>query len=321
MDLNVFSVEELQPALRALKAVALANGSVTDAERQLLEMVAELNGGVVDVGALAPIALADVAAAVPGPHARKRLIQLAILTAMTDGEVTPAQDAAVHDLARAVGYDERGLRVLHDFAGHQLLLVRYDFLRRAAPTIFGQLWEDHGFSGVKQFVTAFAGRGKPVPELAWRYKQLGLLPPGTLGRAYWEFATRRKFLMPGEQTGIFEEFVYHDMGHVLSGYDTNPEGEARIAAFQAGYRRDDGFAFLLMIMVAGHLGVKINPNLTAKGLFEPRAVLRALARGTACKVDLSDRWNHWEHVERPLDEVRREFGIEPVEPGLGVQVV
>jgi hypothetical protein len=322
MDLNVFTAAELQPALRALKGVALANGSVTEPERQLLEMVAELNGSTVDVAALAPIASAEVASAIAGEHQRKRLIQLSILTAMTDGEVTPAQSAAVQELARAVGYDERGLRVLHDFAAQQLLLVRYDFVRRAGPTIFGQLWEDHGFSGIRKFAAAIvAGRGKADPELAWRYKQLGLLPAGTLGRAYWEFATRRKFLMPGEMPAVVEGFVYHDFGHVLSGYDTNPEGEARIAAFQAGYRRDDGFAFLLMIMVGGHLGVKINPNLTARGLFEPRAVLRALARGTACKVDLSDRWNHWEHVERPLEEVRREFGIEPVEPGPGVQVV
>jgi len=319
MELNGFAQTEIEPALRALKQVALANGSVTDAERQLLEILAEMNGSRVEVVRLAPISPAEVAAAIRGAHERKRLVQLAILTAMTDGEVTPAQDAAVRALAEAVECDERSLDVLHDFAGQHLLLCRYDFIRRAAPTFFGELWEDQGFRGLKKFFGAIAGFGKIDAELGWRYKQLGLLPQGTLGRAYWEFATRRKFAMPGEHKGIVEEFVYHDMGHVLSGYDTNPEGEVRQAAFQAGNRRDDGFVFLLMVMAAGHLGLKINPNLTARGLFQPKPILRALWRGATCKVDLTYRWNYWEVVERPLEELRHEYNIQPVEPGPGVQ--
>jgi hypothetical protein len=37
--------------------------------------------------------------------------------------------------------------------------------------------------------------------------------------------------------------------------------------------------------------------------------MRAVARGAACKVDLSDHWSHWDVVERPLEEVRESYGI------------
>jgi hypothetical protein len=320
MDLAVFQEGELEVALRALKVVALANGSVTERERELLEMLAQLHGRTVDTAALTPITPADVAAAVPGAHARKRLVQLAIITAMTDGEVTREQERAVEAFAQALEIDERGLKVLNDLAGDHLLMARFDLLRRVAPGMFRDVWADEGFRGVAKFVRAVTGHLSGDPELGWRYKQLGLLPKGTLGRTFWEHQTRRKFLLPGELNDVVEKLVYHDFAHVLSGYDTNPEGEAQIAAFLAGNRRNDGFVFFMMIMGAGHLGLKINPNLVAKGLFQPKPVLRALERGAACNVDLTDHFDHWRYVERDLQEVRAELGIPPVASGPGVTV-
>jgi hypothetical protein len=319
MDLAVFRGNEVEAALRALKGVALANGSVTDPERQLLETLAQIQQTSVDVSALAPITPAEVAATIVGAHERKRLVQLAIITAMTDGEVTPAQDDAVRALATALAIDDTAIRVLHDVAGHHLLLARFDLMRRVMPGLLGDIWADEGLRGLRRFAAAAARRNEGEPELGWRYKQLGLLPAGTLGRVFWEHQTRRKFLLPGEPNGgIPEAMVYHDLAHVLSGYDTNPEGEARIAAFLAGNKREDGFMFFVMIMGAGHLGLRINPNLTAKGLFDPKPVLRALERGAACKVDLTDHWDPWPYFERPLGEVRAELGIAPVEAGVGV---
>ncbi|WP_437569327.1 hypothetical protein [Sorangium sp. So ce542] len=41
-------------------------------------------------------------------------------------------------------------------------------------------------------------------------------------------------------------------------------------------------------------------------------MLRAVARGAACKVDLSDRWDFWDVVHLPFGEVRARFGIPPL---------
>ena len=48
------------------------------------------------------------------------------------------------------------------------------------------------------------------------------------------------------------------------------------------------------------------------GLFDVDLVLRALTRGARCKVDLSDHWDFWKEVEKPLEQVRAEYDIPPL---------
>jgi hypothetical protein len=77
--------------------------------------------------------------------------------------------------------------------------------------------------------------------------------------------------------------------------------------------RNDGFAFLFFGIVQFHLGVKVTPIADPEvGLFDVDKVMTALARGAACKVDLSDRWDFWPLLPRPLDEVRDQLGIPPL---------
>jgi ubiquinone biosynthesis protein Coq4 len=107
--------------------------------------------------------------------------------------------------------------------------------------------------------------------------------------------------------------VFHDLGHVLAGYGTDPEGEIQQAAFQSGFVRNDGFAFLFFGIVQFHLGVKLTPIADPEvGFFDVDKVMTALARGAACKIDLSDQWDFWPYMARPLDEVRAALGIPPL---------
>lgn len=316
MDLVVFSPEELPVALRALANVARANGSITSAETALFDTLAQLHGSAAPAE-FAPVRPEEVSAALRGKHQRHRLLQLAIVTAMTDGDPTPAQESAVRALAEALGEQEAGLTLLHDVAKKQAGLARFDLLRRMM--LDGRFLGDSTGEKLGSFgkmVRALSGFSKEDEPLAWRFKSLGLLPEGTLGRAYWSFCTKRRFLFPGEPgKAILERTVFHDFGHVLSGYDTTLEGEMRMGSFQAGNRRDDGFVFLLFVLTQMHLGIDVNPAVQDKrgGLFDPPSVLEAVARGAACKVDLSEHWDFWAVVDRPLAELRREYGIRPPE--------
>ena len=130
MDLSVLAPRELEYGLRALRDVVASNGTVTPAERRFLEVVAELHGGGVDVNALGGVALPDVAGAIPGTHQRKRLVQLAVIAAMVEGEVTPAEAAAVQRLAAAPEVSEASLAVLQKIANQHRLLTRLDVSRR-----------------------------------------------------------------------------------------------------------------------------------------------------------------------------------------------
>jgi ubiquinone biosynthesis protein Coq4 len=181
-------------------------------------------------------------------------------------------------------------------------------MRRVMGSIGTRAYKEEGFAGIRKMLAPFTG--SEDAEVAWKYKSLGLLPEGTFGRTYWEHCTRRRFSFPGEKGGIPERVVFHDFGHVLSGYDTNPEGEIQQGAFQAGFVRTDGFAYLLFAIIQFHLGVKITPVAEGEtGLFDVAKVLRAAQRGAACKVDLSDRWDPFAVADAPLEQLRAEYGI------------
>jgi ubiquinone biosynthesis protein Coq4 len=170
-----------------------------------------------------------------------------------------------------------------------------------------------GIAGVKKIIESLFFKKGEDPAVAARYHQLGLLPKGTLGHAFWQHYTQNHFPFPGEAGGIPERLVFHDFGHLLSGYDTSPAGEIQQGAFQAGFIREDGFAFLLFVILQFHWGIKITPVADpSQGLFDIPRVLQALQRGSACTVDLSDRWNFWEVVDLPLEEVRDRYHIPPL---------
>ena len=244
------------------------------------------------------------------PHRRKRLLQLAIIMTTIDGQVNEKLVANVDRLAGALGIDEDRVKTLHRMAARQDTLARFDLMRRIGGRFIGAVWRDERWDGVSKIVSRMFGSGREEPDVARRYNKLGLLPPGSFGRALWEHLISREFALPGEPEGIPEAAIFHDLGHVLSGYDTDPDGELQQAAFQAGFVRNDGFMFLFFAIAQFHLGLKITPVAEAEvGKLDIDKLMAALARGAACKVDLSDHFDHWAHFPRPLQEVRDELGI------------
>ena len=307
MDLKVFSSHELDAVLRALRHVALENNRFTDGERALIEGVARVHDVVIDADRLAPITLDEVALAVVEPHRRKRAVQLAIVMALVEGPPSPTTKNAVRALASAFAIDEGGLAVLHEVTHGRAMLARVDMLRRVGR--FMRNAKD--FPGILGMALPVLGIGGANEQLSSRYRSLEQCAPGTLGRAIYDHFDGNHFKFPGEVGGI--PMVFHDLGHVLSGYATDPEGEIQQAAFQAGFARRDGFSFLLFGILQFHVGLRITP--VAKGyhgLFDVPLVLEALRRGAACKVDLSEDYDVFANKDRPLEEVRRELGIPPL---------
>jgi len=308
MDLIVLSEKDTPCVLRALRDVVASNGRITPAERRFIEVVAELHGTKVDVDSLTSIAPGEVAEIVTDPHQRKRVVQLAAIAAMVEGDVTAAEAAAVKRLAAALGVEEASLEVLDDIAADHQFLTRFDMMRRIMGKFGAKAYNEEGLAGIRKMLTLFTG-GEDL-EVAWKYKQLGLLPEGTLGREFWEHCTKNRFGVPGEKTGIPERMVFHDFGHVLAGYDTRPESEIQQGAFQGGFVREDGFAFLMFAVIQFHLGVKVTPVTNGyTGLFDVPKVLSAAQRGAACKVDLSDHWDAFAVADVPVEQLRAEYGI------------
>jgi hypothetical protein len=307
MDLKIFPPSELYVVLRALRSVALANEIFTDAERDFVASIARLHGVSIDPHALDPISLEDVVRVICDPHRRKRVVQLALVMALVEGQPGEPTHASVRALADALDVPESGLKVLYEVSRGHTMLARIEMLRRMRS--FTQNLD--GFPGFAALALSLAGIGGTDAALAHRYHALGDCPDGSFGRAVYDHFTSNAFAFPGEKHGV-GAMVFHDIGHVLSGYGTDPQHEIQQAAFQAGFSRHDGFLFLLFGILQFHLALRITPVAKGyRGLFDVNAVVRALERGAACKVDLGAGFDHFAYANEPLALVRAELGVSP----------
>ena len=310
MDIEVFSPEELRPVLGALRNIVGANERFTPAERALIEGVALIHDVELDADELDPVAFDEVARVVVEPHRRKRAVQLALVAALVEGAPSPETEVAVRSFAAALDLDEAGLAVLHEVAHGHAFWARLDMVRRVRRFIASS----SQFPGFLDFALPALGVWSNE-SLAASYRELEGCRSGSLGRAVYDHFVDNGFKFPGEAGG--SPMVFHDVGHVLAGYDTDPQGEIQQAAFQAGFARRDGFSFLLFGILQFHIGLRITP--VAKGyhgLFDVPLVLTALRRGASCTVDLSEHYDLFADKDRPLDEVRAEIRIPPLTTAL-----
>ncbi len=308
MDIVVFRPHELPVALAALRALPL---HPSPREEHFLETIARLHGVAVTPCTLPMRSAEQAAAIIPGSHQRKRLVQLAVIMALVDGHANYARALAVAHLARVLRVEEPAVQTLRTLAAGQMIRARLAVIRRTIGKLFVMAWRRARWVGVKNMLLGLLGLGGDRAT-AQRYRALGQLPAGSFGHALWEHCATRNFALPGEKGAIPEQGLFHDLGHVLSGYDTDPAGEIQQAAFQAGFVRQDGFTFLFFGILQFHLGIRITPVAAGEvGYFDIDNVLTALARGAACKADLSDGWSFWSRAARPLSEVRTELAIPP----------
>ncbi len=312
MDLIVFTPNEALVVLRALRAVTTAEGRFSESEAAFIETLGRLHGLTIDAHELEPIELAEVAAGVVDPHRRKRAVQLAIVASMIDGEPDPKVDIALRALANALEVPEAGVRVVHELANQHALLARFDMARRMRRFVS----RTEGLIGTLRIALPMLGFPLEDRALVTRFKALEALPAGTLGRALFDHYVENGFAWPGDAGGVPERFLFHDVGHILSGYGVDPQGEIQQAAFQAGFLRHDGFFFLMFGIMQFHLGMKLTPVAAPEtGYFDTERVLLAAARGAQCKVDLSDGFDPFAHAHEQIADLRERFGIPPlVEP-------
>lgn len=313
------SLAQAHAGLRAMKVVATTDGPMPPAVEALLEAA---EGHVLrleqclDLAALAPISPAELAAAIVEADLRQQLVHGLILVSLADGKPSAKKGDAVVAFATALGVSTAEVHSVERLAHHHMLLFRADFMRRShIAESFKHQVEASGLWGTIKAVLGMRGLLEDR-ELAARYRALGDLAPDTLGYQFIEYLDRNGFSAPGEKHGFPEAGIWHDFTHVLSGYDTDPAGEMQIGAFIAGYKQHNPFYVLMFVMLTFGTGVNMTPLPQAHSegiLAEPglaEKVFAALERGSKVTMDLTDHWNHWDYVERPVDEVRQLLHIE-----------
>jgi hypothetical protein len=270
-----------------------------------LEIVSRLHGAPIRAERIWPAPLTLVATGIRGAHQRKRLVQLAVVMSMTGARVEHSMARAVADLATALAVEEPAVPVLALLADNRALATRARVLSRVLRKHIVRAYRDAGLAGVHGVIAGFIAA--PDRALAERCAALARCPAGSLGRALWDHCQSRGLEL--QRGAIGERALRRELGHVLSGYDTDTAGKLQQGAFEAGYVRKDGFAHLLCALIQLHLGVPLSPlTAAATGRFDVEQVMTALARGAACRVDLSD-WDFWESAALSLAGVREALGI------------
>jgi hypothetical protein len=310
MDFPELTRDEALLGLGAMKQVALVHG-LQDHERSLMGACAAALGLEVALDEVKATTPEELAAGIASPLARERALQALLVMGLMDGSASEEELALIRDYARALDVEEPRVRSFELLAAGRIKHMWIDLARRSfARRDFESAFREEGARGVWRIVGPLIGLAKD-PDLARRYNDLGQLPSGTFGRAYWDFVVSNGFGFPGEAGAVPERGVWHDLTHVLSGYGTDPDGEVQVVSFIAGYRKEDPFFWLFTIALQFQLGIKVSPYSPAgvTGRFDPEKVIAALRRGAAMNADLSQGWDYWPLFPLPLEEVRRRYNV------------
>ena len=91
-----------------------------------------------------------------------------------------------------------------------------------------------------------------------------------------------------------------------------------VGSFISGFKRERSFYVVLFVSLIFSAGVNMRPTtdsfVTAGILARPGMAERmfaAIERGSKVNVDLSDKWDYWQWIEMPIDEVRQRMNILP----------
>lgn len=321
MQLHRPSAEQSPFCLRAMTMVGrAAEKGLGDAQRSLLtaaqHIILKTN---IDIDSLTDIAPQELAEHLPQPELRRQIIQGMVVMSLVDGPTSDKAAHLIHEFAAALGIDEPSVKVAEDLAARDKLMFTLDFYRHShlRDYLATTYQMTGGIVGVARAMLGFKGLVEDR-ELAARFHALADLPENTLGYAFYHHYRKNNFPFPGEKHGFPLGGTWHDFTHVLSDNPATPEGELRVAAFQAGMRHEGAQFFTILFAVLIHTsGINVSPvpqeykpgRLADEALME--SVLKELERGSKAKVDLGANWDFWPHVAKPLEEVRKEFGIEP----------
>lgn len=295
--------------LRALNTVALASASPDERQQAMIAAAGKVLGARVDLDAPEAITPAQLAEAVADPRVRGQIVQGMIVLSLIDEEAESDELQVIEGFADALGVAPAELKNLRQLIEGHTLALRLDVARRVwFVDRLKAAWKAGGFRWLVRTLATL--KLSEDSALAERYRALGELPEGTMGRCYHDHMREQGFPLPGEKGSQVEPVVIHDLTHLLSGYGTDPTGEILAASFSAGNRGKEPFTYIFFVLCQFHLGMRFTPfAAAATDNFDPEQVVRAVQRGIAVNVDLSEDWDYWAYMGRPLAEVRAELGV------------
>lgn len=302
--------ELVEPAARTiLGAIDLGDGG-TEKQRHLLQSVVSKvwERPDLDIDDLTPMSPAEAAAAFDTPLVRRRIRKFLVLFEFCRHPFTAEQVALVDSYELALGDDghDEGLHIARDFVREGLPKAIED-VQRVSAGVVRDLSE-------LSIVDHYSELDMQAPELADELRRFADLPPGTLGREYYDFYFTNSFDLPGEGHGSPAFFVRHDMCHIIAGYGATSPEELALSAFHVGMKDNEvNWNFLIISLAALELGLFNSDQFEGKmdildrdGALE--LMVEGFVRGSHCTGDFSEM-DHIGEADRTVAELRDRFGV------------
>jgi hypothetical protein len=271
----------------------------------------------VDADGIPTVDPAGLAGSIESEAEAEQAVRMLAVMSLADGVADAEKTALVSAYAQALGVRDGYLEILTEVAEDEVAQATACMVRKNAES-FPHL--DSSRLAISAIAPFLPYRDAPDPELEARYRALGELPADTFGRAFYDHFHRNSFAFPGNPNGLAEGFTTpHDSSHVLSGYSTSEAGEVCVSTFIGAMHPDHPMAAeVLPVIYSWHIGIKLNEIANSShGAFEPRHFWTAWQRGAATTVDVvAADWDFWAAAPVPLEELRAEYGIPPVDPEL-----
>ncbi|HEX5096265.1 MAG TPA: hypothetical protein VFX21_09635 [Acidimicrobiia bacterium] len=315
--------EEVRVIVGGVVGAVSPDGQLTHLQRLLIEAISEsMTGFLAPAAAVPRLSPQEFAHAMAHRDAgfRSRMVQFMLLGEMVLVPLPAAVAARVEEYAAELGVDNSMLRVARRYVSGSLGLALIDFQRSGYDWSPDRSAHLHTTSALEEAWELACHD----PALVERWARLSDCPDGSLGLAVSRFYAARGFTFPGSPSSAPPLLAQHDWVHVLADYGSTVEAEIETFGFIS--RANDeprGFALLAMVLglfETGYIG-------SAAGLFAydtghlsnvgmPARLADAMRRGALCAahagngVDFLDvDW--FSYADRPIDEVRAEFGLVP----------
>jgi hypothetical protein len=266
-----------------------------------------LLGAVNDVPTTPPDRLAAVLTSDEQARSAAEMIAVA---ALVDGALEATRLKAALDYAAQ-------LRVDGPWVDELLLIAdgRMDDAMQLMVLVNAETFPGLAPPGLAPVMQPYDGKSDADKRLHARYESLEGYPDESFGRRLWVHFRRHGFRWPGQEGAFAETFaIRHDSIHVLSDYDTSIQGELLVSTFTGRmHRRHALGAHLLPVIVQWHVGQEVNGIGAQHGALDPWKFIVAGQRGTQTSTDvLAPGWSFFEEAQRPLDDLRRDYGIPPL---------
>lgn len=301
--------ELVEPFVAGLLGVCDVDGGPTDEQLVVLQAIVTQvwRRPDLDLRMQVPLDSAQLAAVVTSETDRRHFQEMIVTLEACRHPLTDAQ------LEQAEVY-EREIGIIGPDAA--LFRTMVDEGTERAKADFARFLVDSTGARVEPSLREIPARADASePELVARIEALRSCAPGTLGHAYVEFYELAGLPFPGvEPTPMNHFYVAHDMTHVIAGIGTTAEAEVALSAFLMAMADDPvNRSALLASLIVHEAGFGDSNKVKAESGILARSgaadlLASELVRGGECTADFS-RVDHFAMVDRPLAEIRAEFGV------------